>query len=246
MEIGNTLREARRARGLTLEDVEEETKIRKKYIMALEMEQFEVLPGHIYAKAFLKNYAKFLNLNLDQIMDAFKQKQGIETVHEEHDKPVAEKKVTANKKPPYRLYAAALLLVAAVVVTLVYGAGGLWKNNAAVKEEEPQKTGQILAQDNTGQQQAPDQNNTAAITGVKVDLNIISDRSWIQVIVDGKQEFQGELSAGETRSFEGKENIAVTLGNAGAVEVFENGKSLGFLGTMGAVVNREFKAPASQ
>ncbi len=63
VEIGNRLKEARLARGLTPEDVEEETKIRKKYIMALEMEQFEILPGPTYARAFLKNYAKYLNLD---------------------------------------------------------------------------------------------------------------------------------------------------------------------------------------
>lgn len=244
VEIGNTLREARRARGLTLEEVEEETKIRKKYIMAMEMEQFEILPGPIYAKAFLKNYAKFLNINLNEIMDAFKQKQGVvETVHEEHNKPVPEKKLAAKRKPPYLLYAAAVLLIAAVAVTLVYGAGVLWKNNAAVQEKEPQN-GQIAAGD-PAQQQVPDQGNTADITGVKVDLNVVSSRSWIQVIVDGKQAFQGELASGETRSFEGEEKIVITLGNAGAVEVLENGKSLGFLGAMGAVVEHEFKAPAS-
>ncbi len=246
MEIGNTLREARRARGLTLEEVEEETKIRKKYIMAMEMEQFEVLPGPIYAKAFLKNYAKFLNLNLDEIMDAFKQKQCVVVaVREDHNKPVPKKKVAAKakSKPPYPLYAAAVLIVAAVAVTVLYGAGGLWKNNAAVQEKEPQN-GQIAAGD-PSQQQVPDQDNTTDITGVKVDLNVVSSRSWIQVIVDGEQAFQGELASGETRSFEGEENIVITLGNAGAVEVLENGKSLGFLGAMGAVVEHEFKAPAS-
>jgi transcriptional regulator with XRE-family HTH domain len=256
VEIGNTLRDARRARGLTLEDVEEETKIRKKYIMAMEMDQFEVLPGPIYAKAFLKNYAKFLKINLDEIMDAFKQKQSGEIAHEEYEKPVAEKKVTtkrvpeknvtAKRKPPYWLYAAAVLLIAAVVVSLFYGTRGLWSNSAAVNEGEQQNTDQIAAQDNTGQQQVPVQDNTANITGVKVVLNVISDRCWIQVIVDGTEAFQGELAAGETRSFEGKEKIFITLGNAGAVEVLENDKSIGFLGAAGDVINREFKAPTSQ
>lgn len=246
VEIGNTLREARRARGLTLEDVEEETKIRKKYIMALEMEQFEVLPGPIYAKAFLKNYAKFLNLSLDDILEAFKQKHGGEPVHEEHEKPVAGKKVSAKSRPQYWLYAAAVLIIAVVVVSIIYASGGMGKNSSAVKEGEPQNTNQIAAPENNAQQQAPEPNNAVNITGVKVVLNVKSDRSWIQVTVDGREEFQGELAAGESRSFEGKENIYVTLGNAGAVEVLENDKNLGFLGTMGAVVNREFKAPAAQ
>lgn len=244
VEIGNTLREARRARGLTLEDVEEETKIRKKYIMALEMEQFEVLPGPIYAKAFLKNYAKFLNLNLDEILEAFKQKHGGEPVHEEHEKPVAEKKVKAKRRPQYWLYAAAVLIIAVVVVSIIYASGGMGKNSTAVKEGEQQNTNQIAAPENNGQQQVPAPDNAVSITGVKVVLNVKSDRSWIQVTVDGREEFQGELAAGESRTFEGNEKIYITLGNAGAVEVIENDKNLGFLGTMGDVVNREFKAAA--
>ena len=51
VEIGNRLKR-QGLPGLTPEDVEEETKIRKKYIMALELEQFEILPGPTYARAF--------------------------------------------------------------------------------------------------------------------------------------------------------------------------------------------------
>lgn len=246
VEIGNTLREARRARGLTLEEVEEETKIRKKYIMALEMEQFEVLPGPIYAKAFLKNYAKFLNINLDEILEAFKQRQGVESVHEDHNKPLEEKKVKAKRKSQYWIYVAAMLLIAAVVVSIIYGTRAIRMKSAAEKEGEKPKTEQITTQGNTGEQQAPVQENTANITGVKVALNVKSDRSWIMVIVDGQQAFQGEIAAGQSKSFEGKEKIEITIGNAGAVEVLENDKSLGFLGASGDVVEREFKAPTAQ
>ncbi|HBC94199.1 MAG TPA: DUF4115 domain-containing protein, partial [Pelotomaculum sp.] len=71
MEIGNSLKQAREARKLSLEEVEEETKIRRKYLQALENEQYDVLPGRVYAKAFLKNYTRFLNLNVEEVMNAF-------------------------------------------------------------------------------------------------------------------------------------------------------------------------------
>ena len=246
VDIGNTLREARRARGLTLEEVEEETKIRKKYIMALEMEQFEVLPGPIYAKAFLKNYAKFLRVDLDEIMEAFKQKQAGEAVHEEQEKPVEEKRVrAARRKIPYGLYAAALLLIAVVVVAVAYGTGVLWPDNNAANDGGQQATEQTDTGENDAQQPPP-QVNPAGIDGVKIDLNVTTGRSWVLVTVDGVQAFQGELAAGESRSYTGKEKITVRLGNAGVVEVLENEKSLGSLGPVGAVVEREFKAPAAQ
>src|SRR5688500_6050425 len=59
-EIGNSLREARLRRELELADAEHGTKIRGKYLRALEDERFELLPSHTYVKGFLRSYAEFL------------------------------------------------------------------------------------------------------------------------------------------------------------------------------------------
>ena len=56
-EIGNSLREARIRQGLSIKDVEAATKIRGKYLEALEQDDFEVLPGPTYVKGFLRTYA---------------------------------------------------------------------------------------------------------------------------------------------------------------------------------------------
>ena len=53
-EIGNTLREARVRRTITLQQVEEDTKIRVKYVQAMENEDFDVMPGATYVKGFLR------------------------------------------------------------------------------------------------------------------------------------------------------------------------------------------------
>ena len=62
-EIGTSLRSARERQGLELSKVERETRIRTRYLQALEDEQFEVLPGSAYAKGFLRTYAEFLGLD---------------------------------------------------------------------------------------------------------------------------------------------------------------------------------------
>ena len=61
--IGPILEQARRERGLTLEEAEQATKIRKRYLDGLEREDFGVLPGAVYAQGFLKTYANFLGLD---------------------------------------------------------------------------------------------------------------------------------------------------------------------------------------
>jgi cytoskeleton protein RodZ len=62
-EIGNTLREARLRRGLDILDCEAETKIRAKYLRAMEEEQFDLMPSPTYVRGFLRTYADFLDLD---------------------------------------------------------------------------------------------------------------------------------------------------------------------------------------
>jgi cytoskeleton protein RodZ len=62
-EIGSTLREARMRQKLDLRDAERATRIRARYLAALEEERFDKLPAEVYAKAFLRTYADFLGLD---------------------------------------------------------------------------------------------------------------------------------------------------------------------------------------
>jgi cytoskeletal protein RodZ len=71
-EIGATLREARVRRRLTLQQVEEDTKIRVKYVQAMENEDFEVMPGPTYVKGFLRSYAAYLGLDARIILDEYR------------------------------------------------------------------------------------------------------------------------------------------------------------------------------
>ncbi len=70
-EIGNSLREARVRQSLEYPQIELATKIRAKYIRALEDEHFGVLPAHTYVKGFLRTYAEFLGLDGQLYVDEF-------------------------------------------------------------------------------------------------------------------------------------------------------------------------------
>ena len=67
--IGTTLREERIRLGLGIDQVEADTKIRAKYLMALEDERFEALPGTAYARAFLRDYAEQLGLDPQELVN---------------------------------------------------------------------------------------------------------------------------------------------------------------------------------
>jgi cytoskeleton protein RodZ len=70
-EIGNSLREARLRQGLDFPQIEQATKIRGKYLRALEEEQFDVLPAPTYVKGFLRSYSEFLGLDGQLYVDEF-------------------------------------------------------------------------------------------------------------------------------------------------------------------------------
>jgi len=71
VEIGNALRAARELQGIELGEVERETRIRERYLAALEAERFELLPARAYAKGFLRVYADFLGLDGGLIVAEF-------------------------------------------------------------------------------------------------------------------------------------------------------------------------------
>jgi cytoskeleton protein RodZ len=70
-EIGNSLREARLRRGVEFAQAEVATKIRGKYLLALEEERFELLPAQTYVKGFLRTYAEYLGLDGQLYVDEF-------------------------------------------------------------------------------------------------------------------------------------------------------------------------------
>lgn len=71
-EIGRRLKAARLAKGITLEEVEEETRIRKKYLEALETGRTVLIPGEVYVKGFLRSYGNFLGLDGDALVEEYK------------------------------------------------------------------------------------------------------------------------------------------------------------------------------
>ena len=69
--FGMYLREAREKKGLSVDDVVRETKIQKRYIEAIESDNFEELPGETYTKGFLKNYAQTVGLSPDDVVERY-------------------------------------------------------------------------------------------------------------------------------------------------------------------------------
>jgi len=123
VEIGSALREARERLGLELGDVERETRIRTRYLAALEQERFELLPGRAYAKGFLRVYAEFVGLDARLLVEAFDAR-----VPEPESEPAAPAVARRRTRAP-RPRALPLALVAVVLAAAAIAAWQLSGSN---------------------------------------------------------------------------------------------------------------------
>ena len=91
LSIGPALRHAREKRGLSLEEVEQATKIRPRYIEGLEREDYDMLPAPIYIRGFLKTYATFLGLDGEALSKEMQQSRGnVEETRVDHPPEIEE------------------------------------------------------------------------------------------------------------------------------------------------------------
>jgi cytoskeleton protein RodZ len=124
-DIGATLREARMRARIDIGEVESKTKIRAKYLRAIENEEWDLLPGPVYAKSFLRTYGDYLGLDSRMLVDEFRRRYERPSDHDL--KPIGslsrerERSARGPRLPPWLLIGA--VLAAVVVALYVIGTG---------------------------------------------------------------------------------------------------------------------------
>lgn len=116
-ELGQMLRDARESKGISLAEAEEATKIRRKYLQALEGADYSALPPSIYARGFLRNYAAYLGLNAEEALAAFH--NGAQAHREPREPHIISEPLASGSRINWEL-AAGVLMLAAVGILLVF------------------------------------------------------------------------------------------------------------------------------
>ncbi|MFY9488906.1 MAG: helix-turn-helix domain-containing protein [Solirubrobacterales bacterium] len=113
-QIGETLRERRMAMKVDVHEVEEKTKIRAKYLRALENEEYDLLPGSAYVKSFLRSYADYLGVESRPLIDQYK----AEVERNEDEQPIFGTRLDPVKDRSLARRRRILAIVVAIIVVL--------------------------------------------------------------------------------------------------------------------------------
>ena len=260
-ELGDLLRKTRESKDLSLQQVEEATKIRHAYLQALEEEAFDRLPAAVYVKGFLKNYALFLGLDSSSTLQLYQ--------------PTASQIPTPPSpsflNEPLRQHPVIVALARwarpMILVLCLAAAGWLafdrWGDQLNVQWPfaRPSATPTLAptaaptatppVPTSTPVPPTPTAQPTVTLTptatprqiaGLELRIDVVGERAWVMVEVDDQPTFAGILEPGATNTWTAQERVFLRCGNAGAVRVTLNDVDLGLLGATGEVVNREWTA----
>jgi len=225
-EIGETLREARMRRRIDMTEVEAATKIRAKYLRALESEEWELLPGQTFVKTFLRTYADYLELDSRLLVEEYKQR---------FERPAGMELTPLNLRSQRRRRRVApaigpgLVIVLGVVVLLaaLYALGRVGRDDAATEAPTRVETTPTPAAaddgDGDGERGGSEPRERPRRVRVRIaatgPVYVCMEDAGGRAVVDKVQ-----LAAGEsTRTFRGR-RFRVTFGTANA-RMRVNGRS---------------------
>ncbi len=223
-EIGTSLREARLRQALDFPEAEQATKIRGKYLRALEDEQFDVLPAQTYVKGFLRSYAEYLGLDGQLYVDEYNSRY----VVGEEETPFRPRQSSVGARSP-RIQSRVVLLTLlgiGLVTALVIVA---WTRGEPQKQSIPGLSGAAT----TTPAAAPVVETPKPKAAPKLArLEIVASRGscWLQVhrgSATGRILFQGTLDRGEHQLFVGR-RLWIDVGVPEVITAKLNGKVVRF------------------
>ena len=200
-EIGSSLREARLRQGLDFPELEQATKIRGKYLRALEDEQFDLLPAQTYVKGFLRNYTEFLGLDGQLYVDEYNSRYVIGD-EEPVARPRRSQPVRRAPRVQSRVVLLTLLGIGVVTALVIVAWRGPESNRAAIPGLASTETPTAPTK-----KPAAVKHRRRTPTVARLELTAQTDASWLQVHRGGSTGpiiYQGTLERGERQVFAGR------------------------------------------
>ena len=227
-EIGNSLREARLRQGLDLTEIEQATKIRSRYLRALEEEQFELLPAQTYVKGFLKAYADQLGLDGDLYVEEFNSRYATDEEPVQHVRGGG-----GSWPPPVRLQSSAVLIALTAIGLATALVVVAWQFGATDEPEDipglPPAAEQSAKQTTRAQRPRQRQRTKTAAVSRRISLVAVASRGdcWLEIhrgSAAGELLYDGTLEFGKRSAEYTGRRLWVNVGAPSNVVIRVNGK----------------------
>ncbi len=245
--IGALLRQQRLGLGLAIEDIAQETRISCRYLEAIERNDFESLPSLIFTRNFVRQFALLLRLDPEPLLTELPTQDEASVRLPD---PPAWRRLSYDRGRQLKaaLTAVMWLLVAGGAGTAYYyfnhsestRASDLTPSSAddLTTQSKPVQTTPTPVQATPVQaipvQATPEPARPALLHAVQVVITA-HEPAWVEMTVDGKVVFTGTLKADEMKEITADEQVKLIAGNAGALTILLNGKTLEPLGAIGQV-----------
>ena len=264
--VGASLRERREMLSLTFAEIEGHIHLRPHYMAALEAGDFEALPSPAQTRGMLTNYADFLDLDSEALLLQFA--EGLQAQRVERNIAAPNVEAGKRKRRKFLLggfIAPDLIFGGGVIVLMigftVWGLGRIANSrvedvlleatapsiaevlmSTATPEIAQEVTPTLVVINTPGGEigtEAPlDENlDEGANLGVQILVTVL-ERSWMRVIVDGEQVFEGRAQTNATFVYDGNESVEVLTANGAGLRIAYNQRDLGLMGGFGEVVQQ--------
>jgi cytoskeletal protein RodZ len=247
LSVGRALAQARVAAGLSVDEVSTTTRVRVPILQAIERDDFSRCGGDVYARGHIRSVARAVGVDPEPLVEQYA------ATHAAAPEPVtvapvygAEKIKPEPRRPNWTaaMVAAIVAVVGFLGFTLFSGGGGKSAPQAgatpARTTASPTATASAPQSDNAPTPKPTDTGSAIAAAPpgkVTVKVSAVGGASWILATDhNGKQLYQASLKEGASETWTDDKKIKLVIGNAGAVQLFVNGKDLGPAGDTGQVV----------
>lgn len=239
---GEYLKRERELRGTSLAAVHEAIRVPKKYLNALEADEYDALPHPTFVKGFIKSYCRHLGLDETEAVLKYEMhiRERAERAAETSRREAPAKKgffpSITSAMPKERLYVAAAAAFAVIVAVFYF---------VATQREAAPPSVQTTAVEEPAVQPQPAETPGAASeqssVGHTLDVKA-TELVWIKIRIDNGEPFDVILHRGERIVWKARDAFSLVVGNAGGVEMIYDGILMKPFGKSGEVVN--FKLPA--
>jgi cytoskeleton protein RodZ len=230
--FGDTLRRERELRGVDLRDIAEATKISVRFLQALEQDRVDILPGGIFPKAFVRQYARHLGLDPERTVAEFVYAYG----EPPPARPSAPSDVRLGGGVPRGLVLGGLVVaVVGFLAWRMWGGSGDTSSGQAASTLTATPQGTPFPTDRVYPPPTPPPSDSVSpAAGIVVTLSA-RENTWAEIKVDGTAVLSRNLEVGETQKLEARNEVLLSLGNAGGVTYTVNGRPGIPLGRSGEV-----------